>query len=291
MSPRRLPEPLRRSRPLVVLGLAAALVAVPGTALAEGAPAPVDPLGQVTDQLGSTLGDLTAPLAGGAGQLGDPGTGQPPAAVPPAPAGAPAVPAPDPAQLDPAELEAQLAALLGTLQVSPECTSAVAADLEALLASVPATVEQVVAELQAGLDEVLADPAGGGQVLQDRLTELVGGLAGGGAPAPGEDPIGLPVVTAVEQLVQDLLTTCLPQPVEETQAPPPPAPAAPPAAPPVAAAPTGAAPVAYLGYAPTGAPEEEPGGGLPVAAFGGVLLLTAAGAGTWVRARRAAARD
>ena len=89
MSPRRLPEPPRRSRPLLVLGLAAALVAVPGVALAEDAPAPVDPLGQVTDQLGSTLGDLTAPLTDGAGQLGGgTGTGEPPAVVPQAPAGA-----------------------------------------------------------------------------------------------------------------------------------------------------------------------------------------------------------
>ena len=101
------------------------------------------------------------------------------------------------------------------------------------------------------------------------------------------------MVTAVEQLVQDLLTTCLPQPAEETPVPTPPAPVAPPAAPPVAsAAPTTAAPVAYLGYAPTGATEEEhTGGGLPVAAVGGLVLLTGAGAGTWVRARRAAAHD
>ena len=56
-----------------------------------------------------------------------------------------------------------------------------------------------------------------------------------------------------------------------------------------AAAPTTpAAPVAYLGYAPTGCDQDESDALTPLLALAGVLLLGGGLAGTWMRLRRGA---
>jgi hypothetical protein len=297
LSPHRSPDPSRPSRRLAVCGgLTAALLVVPGIAHAEGPAAPTDPLTGVSGQMGATVQDLATSvtggdLEGGAGQLGtvlpgagagagnggsgsgtDGGTGSG-TETGPAAAAAP--------ELDPA----QLTALLAGLGVSADCAPAIQEDLQLTLASIPATVQQVVTELGDNLSKLQADPANGAALLQDALTELTGGAAA----APGA-PTGVPLVDALQQLVTDFVTVCLPEP-EAGTTPPPVAPVAPvvqQSSPVPAAAPeTAAAPVAYLGYAPTGAPADS-GSGAPLLALGGALLLSGGGTATWMRSRRAA---
>jgi hypothetical protein len=272
---RRLPDPPRRSRRLVVCGMTAALLVVPGVAYAGDTPAPADPLATVTDQLGGVATGLAGAPAGDTGQsTGTDRSGTVPGSG--SEAAAPAAPSLDPAQLQ---------ALLAQLGVSPDCAAAIKSDLEATLASIPATVQQIITELGDQLTELQEDPANGAALLQEALTDLIGDAAAN----PGADPSGLPLLTALQQLVEDFLTVCLPQPAAGTTTPAP-TPTSPAAAttPPAAAAPTSAAPVAYLGYAPTGTGEEDSGSGSGPAVLGGVLLLTGGAAGSWMWWRRAA---
>jgi hypothetical protein len=273
LSVRRLPDPPRRSRRLVVCGVTAALLVVPGVARAGDELSPANSLTTVTD-LGGAAEGLAKELAGGAGQ--STGTGGSGSVVPDtaSTSGAPGAPSLDPAQLR---------ALLARLGVSPECVTAIQGDVAATLASIPATVQQLIALLGDKRTELQADPENGPALLQEALTDLLGGGA-----APTTAPAGLPLLTALEGLVQDFLTVCLPQPAPGTT-PPAPISTAPAAAtpPPAAAAPTSVAPVAYLGYAPTGT-EGDSDDSSALALLAGVLLLTGGAAGSWMWSRRAA---
>jgi hypothetical protein len=278
LSVRRLPDPPRRPRRLVVCGMTAALLVVPGVAHAGDAPSPANSLTTVTDQLGGAAEGLAGELAGGTGQ--STGTGRSESVVP---GTASTSTAPGAPSLDPAQLQA----LLAQLGVSPECATAIQGDVVATLASIPATVQQLIALLGDTLTELQADPENGPALLQEALTDLLGGAVGGGG-ATTTAPAGLPLLTALEDLVQDFLTVCLPQPAAGTT-PPAPISTAPAAAttPPAAAAPTSVAPVAYLGYAPTGT-EGDSDDSSALALLGSVLLLTGGAAGSWMWSRRAA---
>jgi hypothetical protein len=285
LSLHRSPEPPRRSRRLLVCGMTAALLVVPGVAHAEGS---TDPLGSarsqmegITQDLQNGLGldgagdaklPLPTPGAGtGTGTGGTGGTGGAGTSTEPSTGTTPS--------LDPSQLQA----LLTALQVSPECVSAISDDLQAVLTSVPATIEALVGQLQTGLTDALAAPPTSPTEFQGFLMGLIGQVAD-----PGVDPEGLPVVGAVQALVGDFLASCLPELPTAAPTTTAPVPAAQTSAAPVAApaATALAAPVAYPGYAPTGAPADPSGPSAPLLALGGVLLLAGGLAGTWMRLRR-----
>jgi hypothetical protein len=287
LSLHRSPEPPRRSRRLLVCGMTAALLVVPGVAHAEGS---TDPLGSARSQLEGIPQDLQNGLATGAGT----GTGD---AKLPLPLPIPGVgtgtdtggaggtdTSTEPStgttpSLDPSQLQA----LLTALPVSPECVSAISDDLQTVLTSVPATIEALAGQLQTGLTDALAAPPTNPTEFQGSLMGLIDQVAD-----PGVDPEELPVVGAVEALVGDFLAFCLPELPTAAPTPAAPVPAAQTSAAPVAApaATAPAAPVAYLGYAPTGAPADPSGASAPLLALGGVLLLAGGLAGTWMRLRR-----
>jgi hypothetical protein len=273
------PEPPRRSRRLLLCGLtAAALIGVPGVARAD---TPLDPVTQQLEGAGQDLVDAVtgSSPASGAGSLGDvlpgagtgTGTGTDPGA--PVDAGGAA------SSLDPAQAQV----LLGQLGVSPECATAIQADVEALVASVPATVEDLAAQLQTGLTDALESPPSSPEAFQ---TLLMGAI---GQASTAVDPAGLPVLTAVQDLVTDFLATCLPKPAAAAPTTDAPVASAVQSTPTPVAAPaptTPAAPVAYLGYAPTGAGEDEWDARTSLLALGAVLLLGGGLTGTWMRLRR-----
>ncbi|MGY1806037.1 hypothetical protein ACI8AF_01570 [Blastococcus sp. SYSU D00669] len=251
-------KPLRVLVPAV---LAAAVVLVPGAAAAdEGTD---DPLGGITGPLHDALGG-----GGGTG-----GTGSAPGGQLPGPEDLPQLPLPGtgseeeapalpepPAELGPEEL----AELLAPLGISEECVTGVYGDFQAI-------------------GEALA---GGGEDLQDLLTQLVGALQNGGAGLGPEALTENDLATALQDLVTTLQEECVPAHGGGTPPPPdgghsaPPPAATPheqaPAAP--AAAPVAAAPVSYLGYAPTGGTGDEAEGGVPLAALAGIVLLSGLGA-------------
>jgi hypothetical protein len=287
LSLHRLPEPPRRSRRLLVCGMAAALVAVPGVAHAQAAP-----LDQVTEQLQDAGQELGTTITGGSGSTGPkvgsgstgpevlgnvgPGTNSSTGTTTSDADSTPSFTPPDLSQLQ---------ALFERLEVPDECATAVTDDLTEVVSSIPATVQAIIAQLQAGLAAVQEDPNALPEDLQTQLMTLLGGL--GGTPAADADADGIPLVTAVGNLVTDFLANCLPEPEVPTGAPQTTAPPAAVTSTPPPAAPTSAAPVAYLGYAPTGADEDtDDDGGL--ALLGGVLLLSGAAAGSWMWSRRAA---
>jgi hypothetical protein len=253
----------------------AALLVVPGVAHAETPQLPdpgsvvqrVEGSGQdVRDALGNvlTIPEVTIPALGGTTTDGTPGAGATPTFTPP--------------DLGP------LQALFDALGVPEQCTTAITGDLVEIVSSIPATVQAIVTQLQAALEAVQKDPGSLPDVFQAQIMTLLGGL--GGAPGADADEDGVPLITAVEDLVADFLANCLPKP--QTTAPTSLAPAAqqttPPPAAPLTTAP--AAPVAYLGYAPTGVGTDDSADSTPLLALAGVLLLGGGVAGTWMRLRR-----
>jgi hypothetical protein len=281
LSLHRLPEPPRRSRRLLVCGMATALLVVPG--VAHASPVSTDPLSSAGKPIQDAVGGVLTNVTGGqsTGDTQGDGTDESQQGVQTT-APTPTVPALDPAQL---------AALLAPLGVSPDCFSAVQGDVVAVLGSVPATVQQLITMLGDKLDELQENPENGPALLQEALTDLLGGAIPGAASTSTTetDSTGVPLLSALQDLVQDFLDVCLPKPEVPTSTPP--TTAAPAAVtstpPPAVAAPTSAAPVAYLGYAPTGADEDsDDDSGLAV--LGGVLLLSGAAAGSWMWSRRAA---
>ncbi|MGY1752009.1 hypothetical protein [Blastococcus sp. SYSU D01042] len=302
---------LRRSS-LVAAGLAAALVAVPGTAAA----APSDPVDQIT----AFLDELAAAAPSGAE-----GAGLPAFTVPPG-------------------VRAAFQQLADAAMLPENCVDGVADAIDLVLAGLVA----LPLELADALAELL-ELLGGGEglplpdelaVLQDLLDQLLGGLAGAApaapaaatpgdaaaetapeeeAPAPATplDPLlgalpaelpGAPEGTPEEEvpeeeapveeapelptLVQGLvalgeaLQACVPTPPtggEETPQPTAPvtSPAEPPAPGPAPHTPAPVAqPVTYLGYAPTGADAARADdSSVPLTAVaGGLVLLAGAGA-------------
>jgi hypothetical protein len=281
LSLRRVPDPSRRSRRLVVCGVSAALLIVPGVASAGDTLPPANPLTAVTEQVEGVTQDTADALTGGQRTAAvpeiEPGTETGSRTETADGATTPAVPSLDATQLQP---------LLTALHVSPDCAPAIAADLQAILASIPATLEQLIATIGGQLTTPPTDLGQAAESLTTALTQLADGEGGDDVA-----PTGLPLVPALQKLGQDFLDLCLPQTAPGAAAPSPtgtaPAVATSPAPAP-AAAPAAAAPVAYLGYAPTGAPAEDPGDGRPLALLGGVLLLAGGAVGSWMRSRRAA---
>ena len=279
MSVRRLPDPPRRSRRLVVCGVTAALLVVPGVALADETPS-ADPLGSLTQQGEGLSQDVKDAVEGLVPDVTDPESGTTTGGT----SSTGTTPTFTPPDLGP------LQGLFTALGVPAECTTAVTGDLTDIVSSIPATVQAIVAQLQTVLAAAQEDPESVPDVLQGQIMTLLGGL--GGTPGADPDADGVPLITAVENLVTDFLATCLPTPAPPTNTQTPVAPAAqqntPPPAAPVAT--TQAAPVAYLGYAPTGVDTDDSAGTTPLLALAGVLLLGGGVAGTWMRLRRGVSR-
>ena len=348
MSLRRSSLPRHGRRALVASGMAAALVAVPGVALAsettsenpvEDAPAVVQ---QLTEELpvsvpeagsdttdgtdtdvegtGDPVDDVTGAVDGVTGAVDDvTGTGDPEdeeadtdgsggggAATPELPALPPFV-VPDDARAAFKELTRQLG-------IADSCVDGIADSVELIVGGLldPEQLEAIIAELEGLLEEfglTLEDLTGGlgGGLGGD--TDLLGALAmddlaadaqaiedvvpGAGDSAPGGD-----FVTGIELLVTTLSEDCVPElpggegsetptiPVDNgTDVPPAaehPAPVQP-----------VAQPVAYPGYAPTGADlARADDTSVPLTALGGGLVLVAAGAaGYGMRGRAVRTRD
>ncbi|MGY1774553.1 hypothetical protein ACI8AV_01730 [Geodermatophilus sp. SYSU D00804] len=274
-SPSRRP---RGHRALLVAGLVAAAVAVPGVATAAPGGPPADPLEGVVTTLEQAV----------TGQGGD-------AAEPPALPGTGALPLPGADQEVPAE---PAPAEQGPVPPLPE---ALVQGLQSALTplGVPEHCVQGVADgVQGLLDGVLSqDPAAAVEELVTGLQGALTGLASGRPPALDPATLG----SAAEQVAADVeeliaaFQACLPA-LPETPEPPAPAPEptptpeAPHAAP--VAAPVADQPVQYLGYAPTGGDEgvetEGPGAVVPLAALGGALLV-GGGAGAAVSRARSRA--
>ena len=295
MSLRRSPTPPRRGRALLVCGVAAALVVVPGTAFADSPPS--DPVGGLVAGLGGAVGDLTGSLPGG--------SSAPTSSSAPAPVSGAAPTAADAAAdpLDPAQLTGLLGQLLGGLPAGgvpngglpagglPDvqaCATAITADLEAVLTALPASLTEVLEGLDTTLGELAEDPADGGQVLAGGLIELLGG----GAESDLEQPA---VLAALEKLVADFFAECLPAlptaPAVTAPVVAPAAPTTPPTVAPVATTPAQPA-VQYLGYAPTGGAPQDRSSSVPLLVLGVALLLAVSGViGVQARARALRSRD
>ena len=306
MSLRRSSLPRHGRRALVASGMAAALVAVPGIALAdEPAPGlPVEDPAAVVQQLvddaqvqvpetGDTeTGDTTGGDTTGGDTTGDLGGGGP--------------------VFDPADLSILLDGLkqlTGTLGIPDSCVDGIAegvalilnglldpAQLEAileeltgLLTDFEGTLEELLGGLEGGLGGGLGGVLGGDQEMQLLAAEAEAIEAPEGAP-------GADVVSGIELIVTTLAEDCIPEGAEPEPEPevenpqvvhPTPEQPAPPAAQPVAQ------PVAYPGYAPTGADlARADDTSVPLTALGGGLVLMAAGAaGYGMRGRAVRTRD
>lgn len=254
---------------LVASGLTAALVVVPG--IASAAPdGPENPLAGVTDALTGTEN----PLATGTGGDADTGTEGTPGAAEDAP---------------PFEVPDELKDAFRQAGFSEACVEGVSGGVEQLGAGLAglADFEAFAAELQAQLAALgELDPASLPGALEDLLT----GLAEA-PPGPSEDIVGgLEAILAA-------LEECVPAPPGGETPTPTPTPTTPPAAvpshQPPAHTPMGQAPqaqpVAYLGYAPTGADAPSAADStVPLTALaGGLVLLTGAGAAGYGMRRRA----
>lgn len=313
MSQRRPSSPRRGHRVLVASGLTAALVAVPGTAAANEA----EPVEQVTAFLeglaAETPSDAEAP-------------GLPAFTVPPEIRAAfqqLADAAMLPENCVDGVADAIELILNGLIALPLELADALAELLELLgggeglpLPDELAVIEDLLDQLLGGLAgaaPVAADQSAAEADSQDPALPLVGDveglLTGEETPDEGasdedvpaeEAPAGgapeLPTLTLVDGLVAlgEALAACIPAPPTEEPEPetppvvhPTPEQPAPHAPQPVAQ------PVAYLGYAPTGADVARADDtSVPLAALGGGLVLVAAGAaGYGMRGRAVRTRD
>lgn len=284
MSLRRSSLPRHGRRALVASSMAAALIAVPGMALAdELAPeAPAQDPSGVVKQLVDGV-PVTVPGTGGTG-TGGTGTG--------------AAPEQGEDPLPPFEIPDELKAAFAQAGFSEDCVEGVSGGFEQLVGGLAqlADFEAFAADLQAALEELAAeqDPT----VLPGLLEDLLGDFVptDGAPPAASEDIVG------GLQLILASLESCIPTPPggEEPEPEPEPEPVAPvakpdqqPPAPTQQAPQEVAAPVAYLGYAPTGAdPARADDTSVPLTALGGGLVLVAAGAaGYGMRGRAVRTRD
>jgi hypothetical protein len=260
-------------------GMAAALVLVPaGMAHAEPdlPDNPVaDALDQATDEV-PVVGDL--PL--------DTGTEEPVVEESEGGAGGGETP-------PPFEVPAELEALFAQAGFSAECIEGVSAGLEQFGAGLAALFEfeEYADELEAFLTSLAeADPEEAPLIVEELLTGFV--------PMEGEEGPSADIVGGLE-LVLASLESCVPTPPAEEE-PEQPAPVAPvgggtpqqPAPAPHVEQPA-AQPVAYPGYAPTGADMAQADDvSVPLTALGGGLVLVAAGAaGYGMRLRAVRTRD
>ena len=256
-SPTRRP---RSRRALLVTGLAAAAVAVPGVAAAAPGDVPANPLEDVVTTL-----EQAVTGQGGEGAAGPPSLpGTPPPAT--EEAGEPAPEEEGPVPAPPPELVQGLQSALTPLGVPADCVQGVADGVRGLL------------------DGVLAqDPAAAVEELVAGLQGALTGLASGQSPAfdPATLGSGAEQVAADVEALLAAFSACLPALPTAPEAPAPAHEAPPPAAP--AAAPVAAQPVQYLGYAPTGGDAAAdaaagPGdaGSVPLAVLGGGVLVAGA---------------
>jgi hypothetical protein len=202
------------------------------------------------------------------------------------------VPMSPPQGLDPSALQP----LFDAMGVSPECSGAMQDDFQGVLDSIPLTVQSII-------DSIISQLPGGGLTSPTQFTDPSSGAtvlmtpAEGGQPPrfTAENPPSLPVVDALQKMFTDFQNLCAPTPpsqgghegrhsdeghesddqhssdgTSDVLA----APQAPAAAP--AAAP--AQPATYPGYAPTGGTPDASADPLPLAALGGLVLLSGAAA-------------
>lgn len=241
--------------------LAASVVLVPGIASAETG---ADP-GAGSDPGAVVQGALDGVLSGGQAAGGPDGDATPPLPADGLPPLAPpdlGLPGddgtPDPStSLTPAELRQLFIQALAPLGITEDCVNGVFDGFEDVIA---ALTEQ------------------GPEDLENLLTLLVGGLE----DPEGFDPSALSdsaLAEALQGLAETLQEECMPAPPGGNEPPVSPGENTPPTqspAPVVVATPV-AAPVTYPGYAPTGSAPEDVDL-LPLAALGGVVLLSAVGA-------------
>jgi hypothetical protein len=296
----RLPVRRRRGGRWLALGVAAAVIALPGVAHADTGSGPLAPgsvpgpvgdlLDQVTDQTQQGSGDRSPSPDSSASQ--QQATQQQAAQQDANPQDPTTQDTPAPPRLPP-----QLQQLLDQLQPNPKCSAAIQADLTKLLTDIPTLVQAVVTDL---LDQLSSGTPPSPQELLGQLQGLLGPLQGqqsAAAAEAGPSPDPTVILTDLQQLITDLTTTCAPSTPSQ---PSPPANPPPPGNPPPPAQgvsrPQPAAPVSYPGYAPTGslattalrpASDRQPSDPVPLSALGGVLLVSAAAAvGVRSRARR-----
>lgn len=284
----RLSSRCRRGGPWLALGVAAALVAVPGVAEAQAPspPAPVVAPAAVPGPAGGLVDQLTQQGSGASSTTSDSsGPAQQNAATQDTTTSSSA---PAPPSLPP-----QLQQLIDQLQPNSQCSKAIQADLTKLATDIPAFVQSLVTYLQ---NQLTSGSPPDPQQLLDQLKGLLGQLQGqqssaaAGSTSPSPDPTV--ILTDLQQLVTDLTTTCAPSPPSQPASPPslPSSPGNPPPAQ-GAGQPQTAQPVSYPGYAATGsiatvspAGDRRPADPVPLAVLGAVLLLSTATA-VGVRAR------
>lgn len=264
-------------RLLAAVGVALAVVLVPGVAWADGGAGipspPPNPLNGLTNTLGGLLG----------GNLPDPTGGTDPASPSTATADdPPTLPPPPP----------QLAALLQQLQqhsqISPDCVNGVLQDVQLIISDIPATLQDLLAQLAAGLQQgggslgqlvPLGTPQPDGSQVLTLPVAQPASSSGTGAVAIGSpsDLQNSQLADDIQKLVKDFTYNCLPKPaLPTTGTAPTPAPPTPAPQNPVTPA---AQPVQYPGYAPTGGSgPAPPAGPVPLSALcAAVLLLSGAG--------------
>jgi hypothetical protein len=294
----RLPIHGRRGGRWLALGVAAAVLVVPGVAYADPAPDPgaVVPPATVPGPVGDALGQLTNQTQQGSGNQSR-STDSTPDQQQAIPQDTTTQDTPAPPTLPP-----QLQQLLDTLQSqspNPQCSAAIQADLTKLLTDIPTLIQAIVNDLITQLGS--GSPPSPEEILA-QLQDLLGQLQGqqpGQQQAAAADPSASPdpgvILADLQQLVTDLTTKCAPAPPSQSPPPPPPGNQPPPAQ--GVSQPQQAAPVSYPGYAPTGtiaatalrpAGDQRSSEPVPLSVLGGVLLGSAAAAvGMRSRARRA----
>jgi hypothetical protein len=282
LRPSTLPRHGRRA--LVASSMAAALIAVPGIAMAEEtSEVPANPVTEALDEAtaDTPLEDLPITIPGGGTGTDDTGTDE--EEVDPT----------TPPEAPPFEVPAELEALFAQAGFSAECIDGVTGGLEQLGAGLAALFEfeEYAAELEGFLTALSeAGPAGAPAIVEDFLTGFV--------PAEGEAGPSEDIIGGLE-LILTSLESCVPTPPagEEPEEPAPVAPVG--GGTPQAPAPAPevhqpvAQPVSYPGYAPTGADTARADDvSVPLTALGGGLVLVAAGAaGYGMRGRAVRTRD
>lgn len=282
------------SRIFLVVGSAAAVGLLPGTAFAADTSTSSNPadavVSGVTGTAGSSTGDSggiggltggTGVLTGGTGVLtgGSDGTGG---------AGGTSEPTSGADQPGTSGLPPGLVAALDQLAAASGVSQQCADGIQASITLIVEGAAEIPAELQAQLEDLLGQLQAMGSAGPPDATSLaalktsIQNALAGGAAAPTDSKIA----QGLQQLADTLSGSCKPAAAVN---PPPQRPAATPTKTAQPTAPPAARQVAYPGYAPTGGtPAQDASGPGPLAALGGALLLGAATAAAHRRRRRAA---
>lgn len=295
----RLPIRVRRGGPWLALGIAAALVALPGVAHADAGSGLLP--GSSSDPVSGAVSGL---LPGGSG-TGLGGSGSLPGSQNQGNAGTNATDtgaasttssgSPSPQQ--------QIQSALEQAGVSAKCADSVQNDLTQLITDIPTSVQAIISTLTAGMSSPTPpSPAEITAALQDLLngkvpsgstaTDTTSGSAAASTP---------PVAQDLQKLVTDFVANCIPAPPSGLPSMPgsPSSPSTPQPQTQAASQPTtqpAAQPVSYPGYAATGsiaptalrpAGDHRSSDPVPLSVLGGVLLVsTATAVGVRARVRR-----